>query len=77
MTRLDEAVLRNAPRVADLEGPVEEAVELLMKNQNPVNRYKQAKHEEVKHDPPTTILAKLRALDAEIGKDLNELKAML
>ena len=36
MTRLEEAVLRNAPRVADLKGRVEEAVELLMKNQNPV-----------------------------------------
>ncbi len=36
MTRLEEAVLRSAPRVADLKGRVEEQVELLMKNQNPV-----------------------------------------
>lgn len=42
-----------------------------------INRYKQAKHEEVKHDRPKTILAKLRALEVEIGKDLNELEGML
>jgi ABC-type hemin transport system substrate-binding protein len=64
--------------VADLKGQVEEAVELLMmNNQNPVNRYKPAKREEVKHDRPKTILAKLRALEEEIGKDLNELEWML
>lgn len=42
-----------------------------------INRYKEAKHEEVEYEPPKQIIAKLRALEAEIGKDLNELEAML
>jgi type I restriction enzyme M protein len=42
-----------------------------------INRYKEAKHEEVKYDPPKKIIAKLRALEAEIAKDLKELEAML
>ena len=42
-----------------------------------INRYKEAKHEEVKYDPPKKIIAKLRALEAEIAKDLNELEGML
>jgi type I restriction enzyme M protein len=42
-----------------------------------INRYKEAKHEEVKYDPPKQIIAKLRALEVEIAKDLNELEAML
>lgn len=42
-----------------------------------INRYKEAKHEEVKHEPPKKIIARLRALEAEIAKDLNELEAML
>ncbi len=42
-----------------------------------INRYKEAKHEEVKYDPPKKIIAKLRKLEAEIAKDLDELEAML
>lgn len=42
-----------------------------------INRYKEAKHEEVTYDPPKTIIAKLRALEAEIAKDLSELEEML
>ena len=42
-----------------------------------INRYKEAKHEEVKYDPPKAIIAKLRGLEAEITKDLSELEAML
>jgi len=42
-----------------------------------INRYKEAKHEEVKYDPPKKIIAKLRALEAEITKDLSELEGML
>jgi type I restriction enzyme M protein len=41
------------------------------------NRYKEAKHEEVKYDPPKKIIAKLRALEMEIMKDLSELEGML
>ncbi|MCB1552880.1 MAG: SAM-dependent DNA methyltransferase [Xanthomonadales bacterium] len=42
-----------------------------------INRYKEAKHEEVQYEPPKRIIAKLRALEAEIAKDLSELEAML
>lgn len=42
-----------------------------------INRYKEAKHEEVTYDPPKKIIARLRALEAEIAKDLSELEAML
>jgi type I restriction enzyme M protein len=42
-----------------------------------INRYKEAKHEEVQYEPPKKIIAKLRALEAEIAKDLSELEAML
>jgi len=42
-----------------------------------INRYKEAKHEEVKYDPPKKIIAKLRALEREIAKDLDELEGML
>ncbi len=36
VTRLEEALLRGAPAVADLQAAVEDEVSLLMKNQNPV-----------------------------------------
>ncbi|ATB26893.1 type I restriction-modification system subunit M [Melittangium boletus] len=42
-----------------------------------INRYKEAKHKEVQYDPPKKIIAKLRALEAEIAKDLSELEGML
>jgi type I restriction enzyme M protein len=42
-----------------------------------INRYKEAKHQEVTYDPPKKIIAKLRAIEAEIAKDLAELEAML
>ena len=42
-----------------------------------INRYKERHHEEVTFDPPKKIIAKLRALEAEIAKDLNELEDML
>jgi type I restriction enzyme M protein len=42
-----------------------------------INRYKEAKHAEVKFDPPKKIIAKLRALESAIAKDLSELEAML
>ena len=42
-----------------------------------INRYKEAKHEEVTYDPPKKIIAKLRKIEAEIAKDLGELEGML
>jgi type I restriction enzyme M protein len=41
------------------------------------NRYKEAKHEEVKFDPPKKIIAKLRGLEAKIAEDLKELETFL
>ena len=42
-----------------------------------INRYKETKHEIVTYDPPNVIIARLRALEAEIAKDLGELERML
>jgi type I restriction enzyme M protein len=42
-----------------------------------LNRYKEIVHEEVKYDPPKTILKRLKKLEAEIATDLQELEAML
>jgi type I restriction enzyme M protein len=42
-----------------------------------LNRYKEVVHEEVQYDPPKVILAKLKALEAEIAADLKELEGML
>lgn len=42
-----------------------------------INRYQEAKHEVLKYDPPKQMIAKLRALESDIGKDLNELEALL
>ncbi len=42
-----------------------------------LNRYQEAIHEEVRHDPPQEILARMKALEAEIAGDLAELEGML
>lgn len=42
-----------------------------------INRYKEAKHEEIKYDPPKKIIAKLRVLEEDIATDLSDLEAML
>jgi type I restriction enzyme M protein len=42
-----------------------------------INCYKETLHEEVKYEPPQVILGKLRALEAEIAKDLKVLEGML
>ena len=42
-----------------------------------INRYKEARHEEVGYEPPKQIVAKLRKLEAEIANHLSELEAML
>lgn len=42
-----------------------------------INRYKEIVHEEVKYDPPKKILKRLKKMEAEIAKDLDELEAML
>ena len=42
-----------------------------------INLYKEAKHEEIRYEPPRELIAKLRALEAEIAKDLSDLEGML
>jgi type I restriction enzyme M protein len=42
-----------------------------------LNRYKEIVHEEVKYDPPKTILKRLKKLEADIVSDLQDLEAML
>ena len=42
-----------------------------------LNRYKEMVYEEVKYDPPKVILKRLRSLEEEIKKDLDELEEML
>ncbi len=42
-----------------------------------INRYKEVHYEEQQYDPPKVILARLRALEDEIRKDLDELEGML
>jgi type I restriction enzyme M protein len=42
-----------------------------------LNRYKEVVHEEVRYDPPKTILRNLKKLEKEIASDLDELEAML
>jgi len=42
-----------------------------------INRYKEIVHEEVQYDAPKKIIARLKKLEAEIAKDLEELEAML
>ena len=42
-----------------------------------INRYKEITYEEQHYDPPKVILARMRALEDEIRKDLDELEGML
>jgi type I restriction enzyme M protein len=42
-----------------------------------LNRYKEIAYEEVKYDPPKVIIKRLRGLEDEIRKDLDELERMV
>jgi type I restriction enzyme M protein len=42
-----------------------------------LNRYKEVVHEDMRYDTPAVILAKLKALEADIAADLKELEGML
>lgn len=42
-----------------------------------INRYKDAKREAVKYDPPKKVIARLRALEMAIADELSELEKML
>jgi type I restriction enzyme M protein len=42
-----------------------------------INRYKDAKHDAVGHDAPNEIIDRLRGLEADIAKHIDELESML
>jgi len=42
-----------------------------------INRYKEARHEDVKYDSPKKIIAKLRTIEAEITTDLAQIERLL
>jgi type I restriction enzyme M protein len=42
-----------------------------------INRYRETVYEEATFDPPKDIMKRLRKLDAEISRDMNELEALL
>lgn len=42
-----------------------------------INRYKEVKHEVVEYEPPKVILAKLRALEGEILRGIDEIEGMI
>lgn len=42
-----------------------------------LNRYKETKHEEATYEPPKVILGRMRELEVEILKDIDELEGML
>lgn len=42
-----------------------------------ISRYREAEYEEAQYDPPQDILRRLRSLDAEVGRDMDELEGML
>ena len=42
-----------------------------------LNRYKEAEHEDVKHETPAEIIANLKGLEDEISQGLEELERMI
>jgi type I restriction enzyme M protein len=42
-----------------------------------INRYKEVGYAQTRHEPPIAILRQLRALESDIGRDLDELEARL
>lgn len=42
-----------------------------------INRYKEVVHDEEEYEPPKVILAKMKALEAEIMREMDELEGML
>ncbi|HBK69957.1 MAG TPA: DNA methyltransferase, partial [Firmicutes bacterium] len=42
-----------------------------------INRYKEIEYEEVEYEKPQVILERLKELEAEIGKELDELEKMV
>jgi type I restriction enzyme M protein len=42
-----------------------------------INRYRETRHEEMKHEPPRKIIARLKQIEGEISRDLADLERML
>src|SRR6266702_343214 len=42
-----------------------------------INRYKETEYDAIEYDPPKKIIVRLRALEADIAKELSELEGML
>jgi type I restriction enzyme M protein len=42
-----------------------------------ISRYRETEHEEAQYDPPQDILSRLRSLDSEVSRDMDELEEML
>lgn len=42
-----------------------------------ISRYREAEYEETQYDPPLEIMQRLRSLDDEVRRDMDELEAML
>jgi type I restriction enzyme M protein len=42
-----------------------------------ISRYRETGYEEAKFDPPKEIMQRLRSLDEEVSRDMNELEALL
>lgn len=42
-----------------------------------ISRYKETEYEEAKYDPPQEIIERLRTLDQEVSRNMNELEALL
>ncbi len=42
-----------------------------------ISRYRETEYEEAQYDPPVEIMRRLRMLDADVGRDMDELEALL
>lgn len=42
-----------------------------------ISRYRETEHQEVQFEPPKDVLRRLRSLDEEVSRDMDELEAML
>ena len=67
---------RNQPRTS--QSFLIPRADIVMKNYDlSINRYKEVVHQEVKLDPPTSILQDLQRIESSIQEDLLKLKSML
>jgi type I restriction enzyme M protein len=70
-----EKVKKNDRKAKHFFIPVKEICE--NKYDLSLSRYRETEYEEAKYDPPKDILKRLRKLDAEVSRDMDELEEML